>query len=203
MLSKVVFESQSGTSVYRDFVELPSQILENWALEKAWLSQVAIHYQTGDVIPDELIDKLVSADLFQSGYATVRQLSFGFNDMAWHSLDKPIEGEVAAFEAAAMAATELFPPVTGSCMSTAFSHIFDGGYAAGYYGYKWAEVLDADAFESFKEHGVLNKEIAKSFRQTILERGGSDHPMKLYVDFKGAKPSITPLLRRSGLLTGK
>lgn len=200
MLSKVVFESQSGTSVYRDFVELPSQILENWALEKEWLCQVAIHHQTGEVITDELIEKLVAADLFQSGYATVRQLSFGFNDMAWHSLDKPFEGNVAAFEASAMAATELFPPVKDSCMSTAFSHIFDGGYAAGYYGYKWAEVLDADAFESFKEHGVMNKEIAKAFRQTILERGGSDHPMKLYVDFKGAEPSITPLLRRSGLL---
>ncbi len=200
MLSKVVFESQSGTSVYRDFVELPSQIMENWALEKAWLSQVAIHYITEEVIPDALIDKLVAADLFQSGYATLRQLSFGFNDMAWHSLETPFEGDVAQFEASAMSATELLPPVAGSCMSTAFSHIFDGGYAAGYYGYKWAEVLDADAFESFKEHGVMNKEVAKAFRQSILERGGSDHPMKLYVAFKGAEPSITPLLRRSGLL---
>ncbi len=202
MLSNVVFESQSGTNVYRDFVELPSQIMENWALEKEWLSQVAIHYQTGESIPDDLIEKLVAADLFQSGYATVRQLSFGYNDMAWHSLDKPFTGNVALFEANAIAATELFPPVEGSCMSTAFSHIFDGGYAAGYYGYKWAEVLDADAFQTFKEKGVLNKTIASAYRKEILEKGGSEHPMTLYVNFKGARPSIPPLLKRAGLISG-
>ncbi len=200
MLSSVKFESQSGTNVYRDFVELPSQLMENWALEKEWLNQVAVHYQTGEIIPNELIDKLIAADLFQSGYATVRQLSFGFNDMAWHSLTHPFDEEVAQFESKAMEATELFEHVQGSCMSTAFSHIFDGGYAAGYYGYKWAEVLDADAFQSFKEHGVLNKEIATAYRKSILEKGGSDYPMNLYVNFKGGKPSIKPLLQRSGLL---
>lgn len=201
MLSRVTFESQSGTSVYRDFVELPSQIMENWATEKEWLRQIGTHYQTGEVIPDDLIDKLVEADLFQSGYATVRQLSFGLNDMAWHSLTEPTDVDVTQFEEKAMSATELFPKVYGSCMSTAFSHIFDGGYAAGYYGYKWAEVLDADAFESFKQNGIFDKKTATAFRKEILEKGGSAHPMTLYKNFKGAEPSIEPLLKRSGLVS--
>ena len=199
MLSRVRYESQSGTNVYRDFVELPSQLMENWATEKEWLKEVGIHYQTGEVIPDELIDKLIESRKFQSGYATVRQLSFGLNDMAWHTLTKPFEDDVIAFEKRAMMRTELFPPVEGTCMSTAFSHIFDGGYSAGYYGYKWAEVLDADAFDLFKEKGIFNKEVAHSFRSNILEKGGTQHPMELYVAFRGHKPSVKPLLKRSGL----
>jgi len=200
MLSRVHYESQSGTNVYRDFVELPSQIMENWAVEKEWLKKVGIHFQTGEIIPDDLIDKLKESKKFQSGYASVRQLSFGLTDMAWHTLTKPFEGDVIEFEKKAMEPTELFPPIENSCMSTAFSHIFDGGYSAGYYGYKWAEVLDADAFELFKEKGIFNKEVARSFRVNILEKGGTRHPMELYKAFRGQKQSIKPLLKRSGLL---
>jgi peptidyl-dipeptidase Dcp len=173
--------------------------MENWASEKEWLKEVGIHYQTGEIIPDELVEKLAESKRFQSGYATVRQLSFGLNDMAWHTLNQPFDGDVVAFEKKAMGPTELFPPVKGSCMSTAFSHIFDGGYSAGYYGYKWAEVLDADAFELFKKKGIFNKEVADSFRKNILEKGGTKHPMELYRAFRGHKPSIKPLLKRSGL----
>jgi peptidyl-dipeptidase Dcp len=200
MLSRVTFESQSGTSVYRDFVELPSQIMENWAQEKEWLEQVAIHYQTGEAMPEALIEKIIMADRFQSGYLTVRQLSFGFNDMAWHSITEPITISPVEFEKQAMARTELFPEVEGSSMSTAFGHIFDGGYAAGYYGYKWAEVLDADAYAAFKENGIFDKATAEKFRETILSKGGTRHPMELYIDFRGAEPSVEPLLVRSGLV---
>ena len=199
MLSKVYYESQSGTNVYRDFVELPSQLMENWAAEKEWLQEVGIHYQTGEVMPDELINKLIESVRFQSGYAMIRQLSFGLNDMAWHTLTHPFDGDVNEFEKEAMKPTELFPPVEGTCMSTAFSHIFDGGYSAGYYGYKWAEVLDADAFDLFKERGIFNREVAHSFRKNVLEKGGTEHPMKLYKAFRGHEPSVEPLLQRSGL----
>ncbi|WP_430809392.1 MULTISPECIES: M3 family metallopeptidase [unclassified Carboxylicivirga] len=200
MLSKVSYESMSGTNVYRDFVELPSQIMENWATQKEWLKDVGVHYKTGELIPDELIQKIIDSENYQSGYAMVRQLSFGLNDMAWHSLDAAFEGDVIAFERAAMAATELFPLVEGTAFSTGFAHIFDGGYAAGYYGYKWAEVLDADAFEAFKEKGIFDKETAIRFRKEILEKGGTAHPMTLYKNFKGHEPSVEPLLKRSGLL---
>lgn len=199
MLSNVTYESQSGTSVFRDFVELPSQIMENWAREKQWLQQVAFHYETGEPIPGELIDKIIDAGNFQSGYFTVRQLSFGFNDMAWHSVNEPVTSKPVDFEKAAMARTELFPEVDGSCMSTAFGHIFDGGYAAGYYGYKWAEVLDADAYSLFRQNGIFDSATADKFRETILSKGGTKHPMELYVDFRGSEPSIDPLLERSGL----
>ncbi len=200
LLSKVHYESQSGTSVYRDFVELPSQIMENWAMEKEFLKTIGIHYKTGEPIPDDLIEKIITADKFQSGYATVRQLSFGLLDMAWHSLKSEFNDDIVEFERDAIAPTELFPPVKGTLISTAFSHIFDGGYAAGYYGYKWAEVLDADAFELFKEKGVFNKEVAESFRKNILEKGGTKHPMELYKAFRGHEPDIKPLLKRSGML---
>ncbi len=200
MLSKVRYESQSGTNVYRDFVELPSQIMENWALEKEWLKEAGKHYLTGKHIPDSIIDKLIEAGKFMSGYGTVRQLSFGFNDMAWHTLSEPFDGDVVEFEKQAMEPTRLFPPQKNTCVSTAFSHIFNGGYAAGYYGYKWAEVLDADAFEAFKEKGVFNREVANSFRKNILEKGGTKHPMELYKAFRGHEPDIKPLLKRSGLL---
>jgi len=199
MLSNCTYPSVSGTSVYRDFVELPSQIMENWLTEKEFLDQVAVHYETGKTIPEELVLKLIDARNFQAGYLSERQLSFGMNDMAWHSLDRPFEGDVIAFEKSAVEGTELFPDIPGSCMSTAFSHIFSGGYAAGYYGYKWAEVLDADAFELFKEKGIFNREVAESFRKNVLEKGGSEKPMDLYKRFRGQEPRIQALLDRSGM----
>lgn len=199
MLSRVRYESQSGTSVYRDFVELPSQLMENWATEKQWLNRVAIHHQTGEPIPMEWIDRLIAADLFQSGYGTVRQLSFGLLDMAYHSQHGRLNQPVPELEQKAIATTELFPPVPGSSVSTAFAHIFDGGYAAGYYGYKWAEVLDADAFESFQEAGIFDPSTALRYQTSILEKGGSAHPMALYLAFKGREPKMDALLKRSGL----
>lgn len=199
MLSKCTYSSLSGTSVYRDFVELPSQFMENFATQKEWLDDVAEHYETGEKIPSEIVQKIIDSENFLSGYSFVRQISFGLNDMAWHSVTKPVNDEVAVFEDKAMASTELFDRVETSCMSTSFSHIFAGGYGAGYYGYKWAEVLDADAFDAFKTAGIFNKEIANSFRENILEKGGSDHPMNLYLEFRGKEPSIEPLLKRSGL----
>ena len=199
MLANTIYPSQSGTNVYRDFVELPSQIMENWATQKEWLDLYAIHYQTGEKIPAELVQKLIKAENFQAGYASERQLSFGMNDMAWHSITEPMNGNIVEFERKAIAPTELFKPVTGSCLSASFSHIFSGGYSAGYYGYKWAEVLDADAFSVFKKNGIFDKATATSFRKNIFEKGGTEHPMKLYVAFRGQEPSIEPLLERSGL----
>ncbi len=199
MLANTTYPSQSGTNVYRDFVELPSQVMENWATQKEWLDLFAVHYMTGEKIPAELVQKLIDAENFQAGYACERQLSFGFNDMAWHSITEPMKSDIVEFERAAIAPTELFAPVEGSCISTAFSHIFAGGYASGYYGYKWAEVLDADAFSLFKANGIFDKTTATSFRKNILEKGGTEHPMKLYKAFRGQEPSIDPLLERSGL----
>lgn len=199
MLSQCSYPSLSGTNVYRDFVELPSQFMENYAFEKGWLDKVAEHYETGEKIPADLVQKIIDSGNFHSGYAFIRQISFGLNDMAWHSIEKPIDGTVSEFETEAMQATELFPRLETSCMSPAFSHIFAGGYAAGYYGYKWAEVLDADAFDAFKQNGIYNSVTADSFRMNILEKGGSEHPMILYKRFRGQEPSIAPLLKRSGL----
>ena len=199
MLGNTVYPSLSGTNVYRDFVELPSQVMENWATQKEWLDLFAVHYETGEKIPGELVQKLIDADNFQAGYASERQLSFGMNDMAWHSITEPMTGDVVEFEQKAIASTLLFEPVKGSCLSSAFTHIFGGGYSAGYYGYKWAEVLDADAFAQFKKNGIFDKTTATSFRKNILEKGGTEHPMKLYVAFRGQEPSIEPLLERSGL----
>lgn len=200
MLSRCTYNSTSGTNVYRDFVELPSQIMENWALEKEWLDTWAVHYLTHEPIPQEYIDKIRRAANFQSGYHCDRQLSFGMVDMAWHSITAPFKGNILDFETQAMASTESFPSVNGSCFSTVFGHIFGGGYAAGYYSYKWAEVLDADAFAVFKAHGIFDKETADSFRKNILERGGSEHPMILYKRFRGQTPSVDALLKRSGLI---
>lgn len=199
MLSKCTYSALSGTNVYRDFVELPSQFMENFAFRKEWLDEVAAHYETGEKIPQELIQKIIDSSNFLSGYGFVRQISFGLNDMAWHSVKEPITNPVGEFEDQAMASTELFSKVNGSCMSTSFSHIFAGGYAAGYYGYKWAEVLDADAFEAFKENGIYDQATADAFCENVLEKGGSDHPMNLYLQFRGKEPSIDPLLKRSGL----
>lgn len=199
MLSQNTYHSTAGTNVYRDFVELPSQLMENWAIEKEWLDQWAVHYKTGEKIPREYIDKIRNAANFQSGYQCDRQLSFGLVDMAWHSITAPVTEPVCQFEKQAMQSTEIFPEVPGSCFSPTFGHIFDGGYAAGYYSYKWAEVLDADAFSLFKEKGIFDRETAQSFRKNILEKGGSEHPMELYVRFRGRKPSADALLERSGL----
>lgn len=199
MLSRCTYESLSGTSVARDFVELPSQFMENFAYEKEWLSSWAIHYKTGEVISDEIIRKIMESSTFNEGYACNRQLGFGFLDMAWHSVTTPVTGAITEFENKAMAKTELFPSVAGSNLSVSFTHIFGGGYAAGYYGYKWAEVLDADAFSHFKETGIFNPATAKSFRSNILEKGGTDKPMNLYLKFRGKEPTIDAFLERSGL----
>lgn len=199
MLSQCTYNSTGGTNVYRDFVELPSQLMENWALEKEWLDTWAVHYQTREKIPREYITRLREAANFQSGYQTDRQLSFGLVDMAWHSITAPVDCPVREFENRAMAPAETFSTVDSSCFSTGFGHIFSGGYAAGYYSYKWAEVLDADAFSVFRQKGIFDQATAKAFRQHILERGGSEHPMILYKRFRGQEPAIDALLERSGL----
>lgn len=203
MLSKCKYESLSGTSVARDFVELPSQFMENYAYEKEWLSSWAVHYKTGDSITDGIIEKIRESSAFNEGYACNRQLGFGFLDMAWHTIAESITEKITDFESAALAKTELFPPVEGTNMSVSFGHIFGGGYAAGYYGYKWAEVLDADAFKHFKETGIFNRQTALSFRKNILEKGGTDKPINLYIKFRGKEPSIDAFLERSGLLALK
>jgi len=199
MLTKCTYESLSGTNVARDFVELPSQFMENFAFEKEWLDTWAKHYLTGEKIPDNIMSKIKEASTFNEGYACYRQLSFGFLDMAWHTITNPIYINISDFESAAMEKTELFPVIEGLNMSSSFGHIFGGGYATGYYGYKWAEVLDADAFSYFIETGIFNKETAASFRKNILEKGGTEKPHDLYVRFRGKEPSIDALLRRSGL----
>lgn len=198
MLSDCTYESLSGTNVRRDFVELPSQIMENWAWEKEWLDTWAAHYETGEKIPEEIIARLKESATYNEGYACMRQLSFGLLDMAWHTLTEPFDGDITAFERAAMSPAELLPPAEGACMSVSFAHLFAGGYAAGYYGYKWAEVLDADAFSMFREKGIFNRETAQSFRRTILEKGGSMEPDELFREFRGREPSIDPLIERSG-----
>lgn len=199
MLANSTYSSLSGTSVYRDFVELPSQIMENWAVEKDFLDRFAVHYKTGEKIPAELVKKIVDSQNYLAGYLSIRQLSFGYLDMTWHTLEKPFDGNVKDFEENAWAKTRIFPIIPEVCMSTQFGHLFAGGYAAGYYSYKWAEVLDADAFSVFKEKGLFNKEVARSFRENILEKGGTEHPMILYKRFRGHEPSVDALLERSGL----
>ena len=193
------YASLSGTSVYQDFVELPSQIMENWLTEKEYLDQIAVHYETGEKIPQELVQKLIDASNFNTGYACCRQVSFGLLDMAWHTITEPFEGDVVAFEKKAWAPAAVVPEVPAACMSTNFGHLFAGGYAAGYYGYKWAEVLDADAFSLFKEKGIFNKEVAKSFYDNILSKGGTEDPAVLYKRFRGQEPTIDALLIRNGI----
>ncbi len=199
MLSQCQYASTSGTNVFWDFVELPSQMHENWAYEKEWLDQFAVHFETGEKLPEELIQKIIAAKNFQSGYFQERQLSFGMLDMAYYSLEEPLSESIADFEGKAMAATNLLKPVEGSLMSTSFSHIFAGGYDAGYYSYKWAEVLDADAYSVFQQNGVFDQATADSFRINILEKGGSEHPMTLYKRFRSQEPTVDALLERSGL----
>lgn len=199
MLAEGTYSSLSGTSVYRDFVELPSQIMENWLTEKEFLDQIAVHYQTGEKIPQEMIQKLIDAANFNTGYLCCRQLSFGLLDMAWHTLEQPFEGDVAVFEKKAWSPTVILPEIPEALMGTSFGHIFSGGYAAGYYGYKWAEVLDADAFSVFKAKGIFNKEVAQSFRDNILSKGGTEDPAILYKRFRGQEPTIDALLIRNGI----
>ncbi|MGB0888350.1 MAG: M3 family metallopeptidase [Vicingaceae bacterium] len=200
MLANTVYPSLSGTSVFRDFVELPSQMLENWCYEKEALELFAFHYETGEVIPLELIEKIKASANFMEATRMMRQLSFGKVDMAWHSTNPKQIKNVKDFETEAMAETKLYPSIENTCFSTAFSHIFQGGYSSGYYSYKWAEVLDADAFEYFQKNGIFNKEIGAKFKEHILSKGGSEHPMELYKKFRGQEPDNEALLRRSGLL---
>ena len=199
MLTRCTYESLSGTAVYRDFVELPSQIMENWASEKEFLDGFAVHYKTGEKIPADLIQKIKDSENFNIAYLCLRQLSFGYLDMSWHTIEKPFEGDVINYEKQAMASTQILPVIQGTCMSPTFSHIFAGGYAAGYYSYKWAEVLDADAFSVFEKNGIFDKKTAASFRKEILEKGGTEHPMILYKRFRGQEPTIDALLKRNGI----
>ncbi len=200
MMSKCHYRSLSGTNVSRDFVELPSQLMENWAYEKEWLDSWARHYKTGKKIPGELIYKIKESMVFNEGYACNRQLGFGFLDMAWHTIEKDVIPDVDNFEKKGMKKTELLSPVVGTNMSCSFGHLFSGGYAAGYYGYKWAEVLDADAFSLFKKNGIFDRKTADSFRENILEKGGTAEPMELYRKFRGKEPSLEALLKRSGFI---
>ena len=201
MLANTTYNSLSGTSVSWDFVELPSQILENWCFEKEALELFAKHYETGEIIPMKYVEKIKKSASFHEGMQTLRQLSFGLLDMQWHGSESPQEiSSVKEFENNAFAETKLYPDVPENAMSTAFSHIFQGGYSAGYYSYKWAEVLDADAFEYFLEEGIFNKEVATKFKKNILSKGGTEKPMTLYKRFRGAAPKPEALLKRAGLL---
>ena len=200
MLTRCNYASVSGTSVYRDFVELPSQIMENWLSEKEFLDTFAEHYETGEKIPTELIEKVEATSQYNAAYACLRQLSLGYLDMGWHTIQGEIPTDVLKQEVSSMAKATLLPVPDSTNMSTHFGHIFDGGYAAGYYGYKWAEVLDADAFALFKQNGIFDKKTADAFRENILEKGGSEEPMKLYIDFMGREPSIEALMKRDGII---
>ena len=200
MLANTTYPSLSGTSVYWDFVELPSQVLENWCYEHEALELFARHYETSEVIPQELIDKIKKASNFHEGMATLRQISFGMLDMSYHAIDPSTISDVKAHEDKAFEPTKLYPEVKENCMSTSFSHIFQGGYSSGYYSYKWAEVLDADAFEYFKEKGIFNPEVAKKFQETVLSLGGTEEPMTLYKRFRGKEPKPDALLKRAGLI---
>lgn len=203
MLANTTYPSLSGTSVYWDFVELPSQVLENWCYEKEALELFAKHYETGEIIPMDLIEKIKASATFHEGMQTLRQLSFGLLDMSWHAHNPSEIKDVKAHELKAFEGTQLYPDVANNCMSTAFSHIFQGGYSSGYYSYKWAEVLDADAFELFKEQGIFNKAVATKFKDNVLSKGGTINPMDLYKQFRGQEPNPDALLRRAGLIESK
>lgn len=202
MNANTTYPSLSGASVYWDFVELPSQLMENWCYEKEALELFAKHYQTKEVLPVEYIEKIKASSNFMEGLQTTRQVSFGKLDMAWHAI-KSTDGvsSVKAQEEKAFESTELLPKVNNNCMSTAFGHIFQGGYSSGYYSYKWAEVLDADAFEFFKECGIFDESVAKKYKENILQKGGTIEPMKLYKEFRGKAPDPKALLKRAGLIS--
>lgn len=199
MFANTRFQCMSGTNVYWDFVELPSQIMENFAIEKEFLNTFARHYQTGEPIPETLIQRIIDASNFNVAYACLRQVSFGLLDMAWYTRQTPFEGDVKAYEKEAWKKAQVLPQPEGTCMSVQFGHIMSGGYSAGYYSYKWAEVLDADAFSVFKEKGIFNTDVARSFRENILSKGGTEHPMTLYKRFRGQEPTIDALLKRNDI----
>lgn len=199
MLANTTYPSISGTSVYWDFVELPSQVLENWCYEKECLDIFAKHYETGESIPMEYVEKIKESASFMEGMATIRQISLGLLDMSWHGVDPTSITSVKENETKALVRTKLFPDVLENSTSVSFSHIFPGGYSSGYYSYKWAEVLDADAFEYFKENGIFNPEIGKAFADNVLSKGGTEHPMTLYKRFRGQEPKPEALLKRAGL----
>ena len=200
MLANTVYPSLSGTSVYWDFVELPSQVMENWCYEPEALALFAKHYETGEIIPQEYVNKIKESASFQEGMATLRQLSFGLLDIAFHSNNPTEITDIKAFEKTAFEPTTLYPDVEENCMSVSFSHIFAGGYSSGYYSYKWAEVLDADAFAYFQENGIFNKEVATKFKEYVLSKGGTELPMELYKRFRGQEPKPEALLKRAGLI---
>lgn len=198
LLADTKYASLSGTSVYRDFVELPSQFNENYLTQKEFLDGFARHYVTGEPIPQNLVDKIVQSSQYGAAYACLRQLGFGFTDMAWHTIESPVE-DVVGFERKALESVSMFDDVDGCIFSPQFSHIFSGGYAAGYYSYKWAEVLDADAFSLFLKNGLFDKATSDSFRRNVLMKGGTEHPMTLYKRFRGQEPTIDALLERDGI----
>ncbi len=199
LVTQCKYQSLSGTNVYRDFVELPSQFNENYLTEKEFLDSFARHYETGEKIPQHLIDKLVAQSQYGAAYGCMRQLMFGMIDMAWHSIEEPMTENANEFETEAHSSVAIFPPVEGTMVSPQFSHIFAGGYAAGYYSYKWAEVLDADAFSMFKQNGIFDQATATSFLENVLKRGGTEHPAVLYRRFRGQDPTIDALLIRDGI----
>ena len=200
LLANTTYPSLSGTSVFWDFVELPSQVMENWCFEEEALKLFAYHYETGELIPMDYVKKIKESSTFLEGMATLRQLSFGLLDMAWHT-NPPAQGvDIKTFEKNTFEETQLYPSVAENCMSTAFAHIFQGGYSSGYYSYKWAEILDADAFAYFKENGIFNTEIADKFKTEILEKGGTQHPSILYKNFRGKEPTSEALLKRANLV---
>lgn len=200
ILANTTFESLSGTNVYWDFVELPSQFMENYVFEKEFLKTFALHYQKGDMLDEEKIDKIVASANFMQGYQTLRQIGLGLLDMAYHTDELTSDQGIEDFEVEKIKETQLYPHIKNTCISTSFSHIFQGGYAAGYYSYKWAEVLDADAFDFFKERGIFDKETASKF-ESLLSKGGTEDPMELYISFRGRRPQSEALLKRAGLLT--
>lgn len=203
MFANTRFESLSGTNVWWDFVELPSQFMENYAVEKEFLNTFAFHYQTGEPMPDELIDRIVKSRNFMAAYACLRQVSFGLLDMAYYTRKEPFDEDIIPFEKKAWEKAMVTPQLPNTCMTVQFSHIMAGGYAAGYYSYKWAEVLDADAFSVFKKEGIFNRDTAKRFRNEILSKGGTEHPMTLYKRFRGGEPTINALLKRNGIRRSK
>lgn len=200
MLANTTYPSLSGTSVFWDFVELPSQVMENWCYEPEALALFAKHYETGEIIPQHYVEKIKESASFLEGMATLRQLSFGLLDMAFHSNNPTEIKDIKTFEKEAFDGTSLYPDVAENCMSVSFSHIFQGGYSSGYYSYKWAEVLDADAFAYFQEKGIFNKDVATKFKDNVLSKGGTEHPMILYKRFRGQEPKVEALLKRAGLI---
>lgn len=199
LLSRCKYQSLSGTNVYRDFVEVPSQFNENYVYEREFLDSFARHYQTGERVPQALIDRLLASSQYGAAYACVRQLGFGFIDMAWHSITEPYDGDVFDFEYDAAREVQAFEPIDGCIISSHFTHIFSGGYAAGYYGYKWAEMIECDAFDQFKQHGIFDRETARSWVDHVLSRGGTEAPMTLYKRFRGHEPRIEAMMRRDGI----